>query len=214
MGEPYLLVVEAKRDDFVGGWAQCLAALVAAQKINKRTNQVLFGIVTNGFLLPVANRPGDTRQALDFTEKTLVISLSQLLGEHWSAGARYQLSQADLNGRFVEIPSSAATGIDQDVNATLHQLIFHLNYYHPCGFFSQFQSVWTRQSNHGYQPDLPGDDFWQFNVYAGYRFLRRSAEIKLGLLNFTDQDYRLNPLNLYHDLPRGRTLAASLKFYF
>jgi hypothetical protein len=30
----------------------------------------------------------------------------------------------------------------------------------------------------------------------------------------TDQDYLLNPLNLYYDLPRGRTVSMSLKFYF
>ena len=50
--------------------------------------------------------------------------------------------------------------------------------------------------------------------YAGYRFPRRMAEVKVGLLNITGQDYRLNPLNLYYDLPRQRTLAVSLKFYF
>jgi hypothetical protein len=38
--------------------------------------------------------------------------------------------------------------------------------------------------------------------------------MRVGLLNITDQDYRLNPLNLYRELPRERTLAASLKFNF
>jgi len=36
----------------------------------------------------------------------------------------------------------------------------------------------------------------------------------VGVLNLTDQDYRLNPLNLYPDLPRSRTFAASLQFNF
>src|SRR5438132_7389187 len=31
---PYLLVVEAKKDDFTHGWGQCLAAMLAAQKLN------------------------------------------------------------------------------------------------------------------------------------------------------------------------------------
>jgi hypothetical protein len=48
----------------------------------------------------------------------------------------------------------------------------------------------------------------------GYRFPRRQAEIKLALLNLTDRDYQLNPLNLYAELPRERTLAVSLKFNF
>ena len=83
-----------------------------------------------------------------------------------------------------------------------------------CGLFSQFDTVWSRQSNRGYSPDIPGDDFWQFNVYAGYRFLQRRADLKVGLLNITDRDYQLNPLTLYSELPRERTLAASFKFYF
>jgi hypothetical protein len=85
---------------------------------------------------------------------------------------------------------------------------------HHSGFFSQLDTVWSQQSNRGYSPDIPGDDFWQFNIYAGYRFLHRRAELKVGLLNITDEDYRLNPLTLYSELPRERTLAASFKFYF
>jgi hypothetical protein len=36
----------------------------------------------------------------------------------------------------------------------------------------------------------------------------------LGLLNITDQNYNLNPLNLYNELPRSRTLALSLRLNF
>jgi hypothetical protein len=45
---PYLMVVEAKKDNFPIGWAQCLAAMVAAQKINALEEQTLYGMVTNG----------------------------------------------------------------------------------------------------------------------------------------------------------------------
>ena len=61
---------------------------------------------------------------------------------------------------------------------------------------------------------MPGDDFWQFNLYAGYRFLQRRAEARVGLLNLGDQDYRLNPLTLYNELPRQRELTVSFKFNF
>ena len=46
--EPYLLVVEAKKDDFDWGWAQCLAEMVAATKLNRWPEQVMYGIATNG----------------------------------------------------------------------------------------------------------------------------------------------------------------------
>jgi len=143
-----------------------------------------------------------------------VVSLSQLLGQRWSVGARYQLSEADLTGRFIDVPKPASNSVNQDQKAWLNQVALYVNYYHPCGFFSQAQALWYGQDNHGYTPHLEGDDFWQFNFYVGYRFLNRAAEVRLGILNITDQDYRLNPLNLYYDLPRQRTLSVSCKFYF
>ena len=84
----------------------------------------------------------------------------------------------------------------------------------PSGFFSQFQSVWSVQSNAGYSPDQPGDDFWQFNLFVGYRFPRRYVEVSVGVLNITDRDYRLNPLTLYAELPRERTAVVSVKINF
>jgi hypothetical protein len=48
LDKPYLLVVEAKKDDPARGWGQCLAAMVAAQKLNNLPDQVLYGITSSG----------------------------------------------------------------------------------------------------------------------------------------------------------------------
>lgn len=45
--QPYFLLVEAKQDNFDAGWGQCLAEMVAAQKLNEAP-VVIFGIVSNG----------------------------------------------------------------------------------------------------------------------------------------------------------------------
>lgn len=45
---PLLVVAEAKKSDFEQGWAQCLAELVAAQKLNGDTADLVYGIVTDG----------------------------------------------------------------------------------------------------------------------------------------------------------------------
>ncbi|MCK5523198.1 MAG: hypothetical protein KAI83_08705 [Thiomargarita sp.] len=45
---PILIVVEAKRNDFEQGWGQCLAELVAAQKLNENEALPVYGIVTDG----------------------------------------------------------------------------------------------------------------------------------------------------------------------
>lgn len=46
--EPYMMIVEAKKDDFERGWGQCLAAMLAAHERNGLADQVMFGITTNG----------------------------------------------------------------------------------------------------------------------------------------------------------------------
>jgi len=50
LGLPIVIIVEAKQSNFIEGWGQCLAELVAAQKINNQEEFPLFGIVTDGEL--------------------------------------------------------------------------------------------------------------------------------------------------------------------
>lgn len=50
LGTPLIMLVEARKNDFELGWGQCLAELVAAQKINKDTTLPVHGIVTDGIL--------------------------------------------------------------------------------------------------------------------------------------------------------------------
>ena len=45
---PLVIVAEAKRNDFEEGWGQCLAELVAAQKLNQASQGPVYGIVTDG----------------------------------------------------------------------------------------------------------------------------------------------------------------------
>ena len=42
-----MIVVEAKQNDFTQGWGQCLAELVAAQKLNNNAQQTVYGSVTD-----------------------------------------------------------------------------------------------------------------------------------------------------------------------
>jgi hypothetical protein len=48
--KPYVILVEAKKDNFEEGWGQCLAEMLAAQKINDDLTKKLFGVVSNGKL--------------------------------------------------------------------------------------------------------------------------------------------------------------------
>jgi Tfp pilus assembly protein PilF len=174
------------------------------------------GVLNNSGFLPVPDAPGSTRQRIDYEEKSLTASINQLIGEDWSIGARYRLTYADIDGRFIDVSPAVpgAAGINQDNQATLHQLNLFAIYNLPCGFFAQGNALWNGQSNRGYSPDQPGDDFWQFDLFAGYRFPNRHAEVRLGVLNLGDRDYKLNPLTYYLELPRERIFYASIKINF
>ena len=159
--------------------------------------------------------PSSTREHLDFQERNLLLTLDRLLGDQWTAGARYRLTAARLKDEFVEMPANLSFEQPfqprQSVKSLLQQVELHANFNHPSGWFGSVQALWNHQSNEGYTPAPDAEDFWQFNLFAGYRFPRRRAEILLGLLNLADQDYRLNPLTFHGDLPQERTFVARLR---
>ena len=73
VGTPLILLVEAKKNDFEQGWGQCLAELVAAQKINDSTSLPVYGIVTDGTLWQFGRLIGDT-----FTQNKTDFALANL----------------------------------------------------------------------------------------------------------------------------------------
>ena len=163
--------------------------------------------------------PSGLRENLEYQEKSLQFTANQLLGEEWALGARYRLSQAVLNDSYIDVPNSLPNGFvnfqpRQRTKGVLQQLDLSAIYNHPSGFFSEGEALWFGQSNTGYAPGEPGDNFWQFNVFVGYRSPRRNAELVLGLLNLAGQNYNLNPLNNYNELPHDRTLTVRLRLNF
>ncbi len=162
-------------------------------------------------------RPGRLRQHLDYREPSLTFMANQLLGESWAVGARYRLSRADLDSDFVDVGDGINLTSFQPHShreSLLHEVELNGVFNHRCGLTARAEALWFLQDTAGYMPGTPGDEFWQFNVYAGYRFPRRRAELLAGLLNFTDQDYELSPLNLHRSLPHERTFLVQLRVNF
>ena len=125
-----------------------------------------------------------------------------------------RLSVGAILGIFTSAGLAPTLAAQADSTSHLQQVHLLVHFNHPSGFFGQLGSVWSAQSNQGFVAGLVGDDFWQFNALMGYRFLQRRAEASIGVLNITDRNYQLHPLNLYSELPRERTFVASVKFNF
>ena len=73
LAKPLVLIAEAKKNDFEQGWGQCLAELVAAQKINDDAAQTVYGVVTDGKLWEFGKLTGDR-----FTKNIEGLTVDQL----------------------------------------------------------------------------------------------------------------------------------------
>ncbi len=73
VGTPLIMLVEAKKNDFEIGWGQCLAELVAAQKINEDLEHPVYGIVSDGTLWQIGHLVGET-----FTQNRTSFSVDNL----------------------------------------------------------------------------------------------------------------------------------------
>ncbi|MFN0069246.1 MAG: TonB-dependent receptor domain-containing protein, partial [Limisphaerales bacterium] len=175
------------------------------------------GAVSNSLPLPLPDTPAVLTEALEFEERSLSVYVQQLAGRHWSLGARYRVSRAELETRLPGVPRTAAglDALERDEAATLQQVTLSARWQHHAGWFARWESAWRHQDNDGYGGTRPpDDDFWQHAAVAGFRWPRRVAELQAGVLNLLDQDYRLNPLNAAPDLPRERTFFVSLRLNF
>ncbi len=170
--------------------------------LNSTANQGFNYEVAPFFVAPVG-----TQQDIDYKEKDLIFNVDQLLGDEFSAGMAYHLIAADVNYNTLGL-------VKNTFQSTLHETSLFANYNLPCGFFSQFQANWWDQASKGFVPNEPGDSFWQFNLFAGYRFPKRHMEISVGVLNIGNQDYNLDPVTYYLEQAHTRTFVSSFKFNF
>ncbi len=84
--KPFVIFVEAKRDDFDAGWAQCLGAMLAGQRLNRPSEQSVHGGVSNGPVWYFGRLDGSilTQDSRAFTVDDLdglFASLNYVLGE-------------------------------------------------------------------------------------------------------------------------------------
>ena len=73
VGTPLIILVEAKKNDFEHSWGQCLAELVAAQKINDAPDVPVYGIVSDGERWQFGKLVGDA-----FTQNKTSFSIDNL----------------------------------------------------------------------------------------------------------------------------------------
>jgi hypothetical protein len=160
-----------------------------------------------------------TAEQLQYEERSLLVWASQLLDAGWSIGASYRLTDSELEWSYPELDGVPPGGWDRTEGAMLHVVGVELRFQDPSGFFTSSQCRWFLQQNSGYgwstgTAPRPDDATTQLDFSLGYRFPRRRAELAIGCLNALDEDYRLNSLTPYPDLPHERVWFARLTLQF
>jgi Tfp pilus assembly protein PilF len=175
------------------------------------------GAFVNSNFTAQTSMPSSLTEDLYFREWSVEAALRQIVSRELTLGADYRRSDARLHFEYPGVSQAASNpGFPQSYaeQGLLHSLLLQATFNHSSGCFALVQGRWVAQSNSGADSNLPGDSFWQLDLFAGYRFPRRHAEISLGLLNATSQNYNLNPVNLYTELARTRTVVAKFQFNF
>jgi Tfp pilus assembly protein PilF len=175
------------------------------------------GAFVNSNFTAQTSVPSSLREDLYFREWSMEAALRQIVSKELTLGADYRLSDARLHFQYPDVSQAASNpGFPQSYaeQGLLHSLLLQATFNHSSGCFALVQGRWVAQSNFDADSGLPGDSFWQMDLLAGYWFPRRHAEVALGLLNVTGQNYNLNPVNLYAQLARARTLVVKFQFNF
>jgi hypothetical protein len=159
---------------------------------------------------------GLIKQHVRYREHTVDASVHQLIGDEISLGLHYRVGYAELKQRFPQYPNLGIGGVEDrtDQRGLLHTVRCSALYRHRSGFFGRAEGVFYAQDRERNDNSLPADDFWQVNLLGGFRFPRQRAEIAVGVLNLIGDDYRLDPINHYSELPRARTFYARLLVSF
>lgn len=94
--KPFLITIEAKKDDFIAVWGQALAEMVAIQKLNEfSSHQTVFGIVANGKFWEFGKLKGN-----GFTKNIKPYSLAEL--EKLFGALNYIFHQAELELEIID----------------------------------------------------------------------------------------------------------------
>jgi outer membrane receptor protein involved in Fe transport len=162
--------------------------------------------------------PSGLADQLEYREWNLQADLHWLVDEHVTVSAIYRLVDATLDSSVPAAADAVQPFLNTRQNALLHEAALRLSYNAwrdgGSGWFANAEGLIVSQHGHDEAGTRFSDDFFQVNLSGGYRFSRRRVELRAGILNLTDADYRLHPLNLHPRYPRSRTLALRLSFSY
>ena len=86
---PYFMLVEAKQDNFEAAWGQCIAEMIAAQRLNAELDIPIFGITSNGSFWQIGKLEGNV-----FTRNLAPYTLYEI--DHLASAINYIFRECEL----------------------------------------------------------------------------------------------------------------------
>jgi tetratricopeptide (TPR) repeat protein len=157
--------------------------------------------------------PKQLPQDLGYEERAMQWNVNHLLGRHLALGVRYRLSDVELDSEYPGYSTASGVLASTEKQALLHTVGLSTIFNHESGAFAGTEALWYRQENSG-NSSHTDEDLWQLHLWGGYRFARRRAEVRIGILNLTDADYRLNPVSPVTMPERERTFFTRFSWRF
>ena len=168
----------------------------------------------------VPNTPGqlsveEIDQSIDYEEFSFATRFDQLLNTTTSIGASFswQYAEIDENLRNDLNITSTSPYLD-DTNAHLYIGSVYARYQNPNGWFATTDLQYWYQENNSIEPEIDNESAPNLNLSIGYRLQKQKGEVRVSILNLTDEEYELNPLNNYRLPPQERTFVIETRFSF
>lgn len=161
------------------------------------------------------------REDVKYLERSVTANMHHLIGRWWSLGAHYTFTRSELDQGMPEMSVDSTPYVYYKRSADLHRAGGFGQWNHDSGLFAQAGLDWYWQqaqerhttTRYGWVTEpVVANDFPQVNVLAGWRFPRQHGEFVVGILNLTDTDYRLKPLNFYLEMPHERVFYVQVRW--
>jgi outer membrane receptor protein involved in Fe transport/Tfp pilus assembly protein PilF len=145
---------------------------------------------------------GQSSEQITFQETGFSASVNQLLGPYCVLGAAYGYRLSDLERDYPALTLGKAESAD------LYWARAQVTMNASRGLFARASASWY------WQQYETGASTWenhtQIDLELGWRFPREKGALSVGIMNLSDDDYRLAPISGLGELPRERVFFVRL----
>lgn len=158
---------------------------------------------------------GEMEQSIDYNEMSFTARIDHLLTSRTSIGASFTWQHAQIDEQLKnDYDVSNTSPYLDDTSATLYTGSLYARYQHTNGWFAGTDLQYWIQQSHSISPEIADTYAPNLNLSFGYRLQQQRGEITFSILNLTDEEYELNPVNNYNQPPHERTFVIQTRFSF